>query len=467
MSRKEVPRPGLLKAALAGNHQPRGRALHLSVRQFTASASLRADGAPGLCHRLRAPSPRRCPRVRGRVASSRPPTSMSMIVSHRDLREVEGLRVSRASVRRIRRALDLPAKHRRRPPPAPRPPPRGPRWAPSCSARRQPPRLARRPRPGLTSGASTSHRHVSRPARSARPRPARLPHRCWPARQHRRAPADLYGDRFASSSATTPTGRSRRLRAHQHPTHFGQILRDLGRLPRRRLPAGQGASSASGAPCTIASSSNSACAASITRRRPMPTSRIPGRLQPRFTHPPRPRRVARRRATRDQLSCRYTRLVALDNTARLGPAVQIPPRPHGRSYAGTRVDLRECVDGRLLVDYTATLVSQPTPARLRPRASRRVADAPLRIAAEAGGRPRIPSATAGAPLAAPPAPARTCAARPPSLRRRPRHVAAPLTGDISQQTFLLTLTGAAPGCGTGRKGDGTWRPRPRLGRRPR
>ncbi len=86
MSRKEVPWPGLLKAALAGtftNAEGAG-ALHLSVRQFIrVKHRFRADGAPGLCHRLRGrPSPRRLPAdVRGRVAgSSRPPTSMSMIV---------------------------------------------------------------------------------------------------------------------------------------------------------------------------------------------------------------------------------------------------------------------------------------------------------------------------------------------------------------------------------------------------
>ena len=74
MSRKEVPRPGLLKAALAGkftNAEGAG-ALHLSVRQFIrVKHRFQADGAPGLCHRLRGrPSPRRLPAdVRARVAA--------------------------------------------------------------------------------------------------------------------------------------------------------------------------------------------------------------------------------------------------------------------------------------------------------------------------------------------------------------------------------------------------------------
>jgi hypothetical protein len=74
MSRKEVPRAGLLKAALARritNDEGAG-ALHLSVRQFIrVKHRFQADGAPGLCHRLRGrPSPRRLPAdVRARVAA--------------------------------------------------------------------------------------------------------------------------------------------------------------------------------------------------------------------------------------------------------------------------------------------------------------------------------------------------------------------------------------------------------------
>ena len=122
MSRKEVPRPGLLKAALAGkftNAEGAG-ALHLSVLQFIrVKHRFRADGAPGLCHRLRVrPSPRRLPAdVRGRVAGLLHTTYVDVNDCHatEKLHDVEGLRVIRASVRRIRRALDLPAKHRRRP----------------------------------------------------------------------------------------------------------------------------------------------------------------------------------------------------------------------------------------------------------------------------------------------------------------------------------------------------------------
>jgi len=65
MSRKEVPRAGLVKAALAGKvtNQEGARALRLSVRQFKRlKARFRREGAQGLVHRRRGqPSPRRVP----------------------------------------------------------------------------------------------------------------------------------------------------------------------------------------------------------------------------------------------------------------------------------------------------------------------------------------------------------------------------------------------------------------------
>jgi len=96
-------------------------------------------------------------------------------------------------------------------------------------------------------------------------------------------------------------------------------------------------------------------------------------LNMRFARPPADPRGAWRPPPRDLtavLSCRYTRRVAHDNTVRLGPRwVQLPRR---RSYAGRRVDLRECLDGRLLVFADGVcLATQPAPPAfiLRPRRS--------------------------------------------------------------------------------------------------
>src|SRR3990172_1614683 len=95
-------------------------------------------------------------------------------------------------------------------------------------------------------------------------------------------------------------------------------------------------------------------------------------LTPRFARAPADPTAAWRPAPRDLaavLSCRYTRTVAHDNTVRLGPRwVQLPRR---RAYTGRHVELRECLDGRLLVFTDGQcLATQPAPDAdfvLRPR----------------------------------------------------------------------------------------------------
>jgi hypothetical protein len=85
------------------------------------------------------------------------------------------------------------------------------------------------------------------------------------------------------------------------------------------------------------------------------------------------------------LSCRYSVVVARDNTVRLGPRwLQIRPGPGGRSYAGCRVELRELLTGRLLAIYhDAVLATQAPPSsafllvpRRAPSADRRRHGAP-------------------------------------------------------------------------------------------
>ena len=93
------------------------------------------------------------------------------------------------------------------------------------------------------------------------------------------------------------------------------------------------------------------------------------------------------------LGCRYSRRVAADNTVRLGlRGLQLPPGPRRRSWAGLRVELRELLDGRLVVLHEAhVLATQPSPGAafvLRPhrgqRAVTRRARAPQGRAATGG-----------------------------------------------------------------------------------
>ena len=102
--------------------------------------------------------------------------------------------------------------------------------------------------------------------------------------------------------------------------------------------------------------------------------------------------------------------MARDHTVRLGARLlQIPRGPHGRSYAGGRVTLRECLDGRLLAFHQGVRIAQQAASdpefvllpRHPSRGQRRSAS---RTASEEGGRyldtPRNNRAVALAHLAA-------------------------------------------------------------------
>jgi hypothetical protein len=112
MSRKEVPRAGLVKAALAGKitNQEGARALRLTVRQFKRlKARVRRQGLRGLVHRRRGqPSLRRLPAaLRTQIVTLMTTTYAGFNDVHLTemLQQLHALPVSRATVRRIRRAL--------------------------------------------------------------------------------------------------------------------------------------------------------------------------------------------------------------------------------------------------------------------------------------------------------------------------------------------------------------------------
>jgi hypothetical protein len=94
------------------------------------------------------------------------------------------------------------------------------------------------------------------------------------------------------------------------------------------------------------------------------------------------------------LSCRYGRTVARDNTVRLGARWgQLPRGPQRRSYAGRRVEVRELLDGRLVVLADgARLLIAPAPQHdfvLKPRPAARVVARPR--AQRDRPPPRLPS----------------------------------------------------------------------------
>jgi hypothetical protein len=144
----------------------------------------------------------------------------------------------------------------------------------------------------------------------------------------------------------------------QAPTHVGRMLQELGiGYVQARSPQGKGrierlwgtlpdrlVSELRLRHIATRAAANAflpAFLADFNRR----FSRAAQQAQPVWRRPPRDLELV--------LSCRYSRVVARDNTVRVGPRVlQIPRGPAGRSYARRRVDIRELLDGRvvLLVD---------------------------------------------------------------------------------------------------------------------
>lgn len=411
MSQKEMPRAGLVRAALAGQITNRqgAEALGMTVRQFRRlKRRYQAEGAAGLLHRLRGrPSPHALEiEVRDRVTELLQTTYQGLNDCHltEKLQELEGLRVSRSSVRRLRRALGLPAKHRRRPR--------------QHRARRTP-----APRMGalvLLDGSEfawlgTGTRvtllgaidDATGTVGALHFRPEEDLHGYLALLQQLATrhglPVTLYGDRlsvFVRNDAHWSL--EEQLQGAQHPTHFGQVLRDLGIA---YIPAGS--PQAKGRIERLWRTLQDRLVVELRLRR-IATLEAANAFLPefladynrRFTRPPAEARPAWRRPPRDfadLLSCRYLRTVAADNTVRLGDRwLQIPPGPDGRSYARCRVEVRECFDGRLCAFYqTRALAVGPAPQgefTLVPRKTAR----PPRLRA-----PQSPSAQGGRSVGTP------------------------------------------------------------------
>jgi hypothetical protein len=192
------------------------------------------------------------------------------------------------------------------------------------------------------------------------------------------------------------------LRGAQDPTHLGRVLADLGiGYIRARSPQAKGRierlwrtlqdrliAELQLQGLTTREAANAALPlflADYNRR----FARAPADPTPAWCRPPRDLPLL--------LSCRYTRTVAPDNTVRLGSRwLQLPPGPGGRSYARTRVELRECLDGRLVALRDGrVLATAPAPAAafaLVPRAHPSAAHTPRRPAAP-------PAAPSGSPQA--------------------------------------------------------------------
>ena len=377
MSRKELPRAGLVKAALAGRITNRegATALHLTVRQFQRlKRRYETGGAPALRHCSRGhPSPRHLPATLcAQIAELLTTTYTGFNDVHltEKLHEVHGLEVCRESVRRIRLGLGRPAKRPRR---APRHRRRREREAASGALIQvdgSPCAWLEARGPYLTllgaiddaTGAILALRF--RPHEDLHGYASLVRELCVT----HGLPLALYGDRlnvFVRNDRHWTLDEE--LHGTQHPTHFGRMLQDLG-----VAYIGAHSPQAKGRIERLWATLQDRLASEL-RLRGLATREAAERFLPefiadfnrRFARPAADPAAVWRRPPRDLdriLSCRYSVVVARDNTVRLGPRwLQIPPGPRGRSYAGCRVELRELLDGRLLAIYHGAVLAAQAP----------------------------------------------------------------------------------------------------------
>jgi hypothetical protein len=380
MSRKELARAGLVKAALAGRITNRqgAAALQLTVRQFQRlKRRVERGGAPALRHRSRGqPSPRRlAAKLWAQVAELLTTIYAGFNDVHltEKLREIHGLAVCRESVRRIRLGLGRPATRPRR---APRHRRRREREAASGALIQvdgSPCAWLEARGPHLTLLGAIDDATGAILALGFRPtedlhgystlfRQLFMTHGL---------PLAIYGDRlnvFVRNDRHWTLAEE--LHGTQYPTHLGRMLQDLGiAYIAAHSPQAKGRIERLWA--TLQDR-----LASELRLRALATPEAAERFLPefiadynrRFARPAAAPGPVWRRPPRDLdriLSCRYSVAVARDNTVRLGPRwLQLPPGPRGRSYAGGRVELRELLDGRLLaLSHGVVLAAQAPPPR--------------------------------------------------------------------------------------------------------
>lgn len=378
MGNREARRLGLVQAALQGKvtNGEAAAALGLSVRQFRRlRRQVRQYGARGVVHGNRGrPSTRRLAEgTRQRVHELL--TGVVKINDHHlaELVSEEGLPVSAASVRRERRRLKLAPKRRRRPP----------------RYRRRRERVARRGALVLIDGspfawfrdAVVRHSLVGalddatgeilaltfRPTEDLHGYVTLL--RDVVARHG--VPLALYGDRSGilvrNDSHWT---LEEELAGRQTPPQFGQMLEELAvRFIAATSPQAKGrierlwATLQDRLTTELRLTHRDTLAAAAAY---LPEFTV--RHNRRWACDPREPCTAFRSAPRDLdriLACRYSRVVARDNTVSIpGRWAQLPPGPHHRSWHRAAVEVRELLDGRLLVVHPrhGVIAEQPAAA---------------------------------------------------------------------------------------------------------
>jgi helix-turn-helix protein len=420
MSGKEVARPGILQAVCDGRitNGEAAVALRLTVRQVQRLTSrYQAGGAAGLVHAGRGqPSPRRlADPVRAQITTLMTTVYAGFNDAHltEKLREGHGLAVSRATVRRLRLAAQVPPTRRRRGRAYHRRRPREAAIGSLVQIDGSPHDWLQGRGPAMTLLGAIDD--ASGQVLALHFRPTEDLHGyltlCQQLFTTHGLPLALYGDRLNVFVRNDPHWTlAEQLQGTQHPTHFGRLLQELGvGYIAAHSPQAKGRVERLWQTLQDRLVSELRLRGIATRAAAnafLPT--FIADFNSRFAVPPaKPTAVWRRppRALDRLLGCRYHRRVAGDNTVTLGArCVQLPRRGRGRVYADGRVEVRELLDGRLLVFHAGQCIAtQAAPAhftltpRRAPRHDPRAPHAPRTPAEPAAAAPSEPPPTARAP----------------------------------------------------------------------
>lgn len=369
----EARRLGEVEAALRGRITNREGAQHcgVSLRQFKRlKARVRRLGARGIVHGNRGrPSHRQIDEaLRARIEALLTHPQVRVNDHHvRDLLREEQLAVSADTVRRIRRQLGLAPKQHRRP----------------AQHRRRREREGQRGAMVLIDGSPFRWLGLEQPEYtlvgtiddasgdllSLTLQPEEDLHGFSLALRDlitaHGVPGVMYGDR-TSIAVRNDRGwtLADEFAGRQLPPHFGQMLEEIGigyipagspqakgRIERlwRTLQDRLAAELALNGITTLEAAR--AFLPDFIRRYNRDLGRRPREVTTAWR--PAPRHLDR------ILACRYTRTVNRDNTVSLFRQIlQIPPGPRGRSYHGCTVEVRELLDGRVLILQEGRIIAE-------------------------------------------------------------------------------------------------------------
>lgn len=383
MSQEERGRHHALRMVSEGRISQKEAAVAMGVSYRQAKRLLkkfRERGAKGLVHGNRGrPAPNALPQeIRERVID----LSLGVYAGFNDshfcekLAEIEGIHVSRESVRKLRRAAGQKPKRRRRP---------------KRHRRRRP----RNPQEGMMAiwdGSPHAWFGKQHPvcclmtaiddATSKLLEAFFTEYECSHAyllllRQITKThgiPLAIYQDRHSALRRNDDYWTlEEQLAGEQTPTQVGQALRDLGITPifanspqakgrverpfgvlQDRLVAELGLNA-----ITDIQTANSFLHDFFIQDYNHRFAIAPDKAQPAWRRPPPALDLEA------VLSFRYQATVANDNAVRLdGLVIDIPPGPAGRSYAKAKVDVRQLLDGSWRVYHQSKLIAQTQPATL-------------------------------------------------------------------------------------------------------